>query len=133
MAKLIDQRTGEERQLVKAVTLIGRAEYCDVCVRDRVVSREHARIRRRLTGCYIEDLGSTHGTRVNDVRIGRRVKLRDGDVIVVGLVRPPQARSTEPRRPHTDTTLASERTPPPGAPLGPSGSARVGATFVFRK
>ncbi len=122
MATLIDQKTGESRKLVRSVTLIGRAEYCDVCLPSPLVSREHARIVRKLTGVTLEDLGSTHGTRLNDVRIRRRAKLRDGDVITIGVAR-------------------EESAPPPpknGADVGPlfAAAARepdVGGAFLFRK
>ena len=133
MAKLVDQDTGEERQLVKSVTLIGRAEYCDVCVPDRIVSREHARIRRRLTGYYAEDLGSTHGTRVNSVRIRRRAKLRDGDTITLAIVRGDQPRTSALGRLHTDTSLASREKSAPGPDDAAEDDVRVGATFIFRK
>ncbi len=122
MATLIDQKTGESRKLIRNVTLIGRAEYCDVCIPSPLVSREHARIVRKLTGVTLEDLGSPHGTRLNDVRIRRRAKLRDGDVITVGV-----ARNEPPPLPPED-----------GAPVGPLFEAAakertVGGTFLFRK
>lgn len=132
MAKLVNSTTGSERRLVKRVTLIGRAEYCDVCVREDIVSREHARIVRRVTGHYIEDLGSTHGTRVNNVRIHRRVKLQDRDVITVAMIRE-RGPGTSPRPPHVDTAMPRPRTPPPDAETSTHGQVRVGASFVFRK
>ena len=133
MAKLIDQATGEERQLVKSVTLLGRAEYCDICLPERVVSREHARIRRRLTGYYVEDLGSTHGTRVNNVRIRRRARLGDGDVITIALVSADSRSSSGPHPPLTDTTTGSHRTPVPTREAAGQPGARIGGSFVFRK
>lgn len=132
MARLVDQATGEERQLVKATTLVGRAGYCDVRVPMRIVSREHARIVRRITGYYVEDLGSTHGTRVNNVRIHRRVKLSDGDVITIASVRTGAPAST-PRLPHTDTSMPEPKTPPPGFDTALHGEVTVGAAFVFYK
>ena len=132
MPKLIDEATGEERQLIKRVTLIGRAAYCDVCVPESIVSREHARLVRRITGFYLEDLGSTHGTRVNGVRIHRRVKLRDRDVITVAMVREEPDGSTH-RPPHTDTAMPPPKALPPGADTAAQGRVRIGAAFVFSK
>lgn len=133
MPKLVDQRTGEERELLKPVTLIGRAEYCDICVPQRTVSREHARIRRRLTGYYIEDLGSTHGTRVNDARIPGRAKLQDGDVITIAPSGVEGHPSTSFHLPHTDTAEVSRRTPVPSPETDARQEAPPGVRFVFRK
>lgn len=133
MARLIDQSTGEERQLLKAVTLIGRAEYCDICLPERIVSREHARICRKLIGYYVEDLGSTHGTRLNDVRIRRRAKLHDGDLITVALVPSEPRTGTSVRSPHTDTTTGSQRTPLPIRDQPSPSGVRMGGSFIFRK
>lgn len=51
---------------------------------DRLVSRKHAVIIREGGDIWIEDLGSKHGTYVNDARIEGRARLQQGDVIRVG-------------------------------------------------
>jgi pSer/pThr/pTyr-binding forkhead associated (FHA) protein len=47
------------------------------------VSRKHAVITREEGGLYIEDLGSTNGTRINgfQLTVKRKYRLRDGDEI----------------------------------------------------
>ena len=47
------------------------------------VSREHAAITRHEGGLYIEDLGSTNGTRINGFQLTsrRKYRLRDGDEV----------------------------------------------------
>jgi hypothetical protein len=133
MPKLIEQRTGEERELLKPIVLIGRAEYCDLCVPDATVSREHARIRRRLTGYYIEDLGSRHGTWLNGVRVRGSAKLRDGDVIAVGAARQDDGQATTSLHvQHTDTVEIGPRPAPGGLDPGGRQDAPAGACFVFR-
>lgn len=63
-------------------TVIGRDTACDFRIDQRSVSRQHCRISLDQ-GCYwIEDLGSTNGTFVNDQPV-ERVPLRDGDLVRV--------------------------------------------------
>jgi len=47
------------------------------------VSRRHALITRHEGGLYIEDLGSTNGTRINgfQLTVKRKYRLRDGDEV----------------------------------------------------
>jgi len=47
------------------------------------VSRQHAMISRHEGGLYIEDLGSTNGTRINGFQLTarRKYRLRDGDEV----------------------------------------------------
>jgi pSer/pThr/pTyr-binding forkhead associated (FHA) protein len=51
---------------------------------DEFASAQHARIDPRPDGVWVEDLGSTNGTFVNDVKIVARQLLRPGDVLRVG-------------------------------------------------
>ena len=50
---------------------------------DLVLSREHFQIENEPPLCHLVDLGSTNGTKVNGLRVGR-VLLREGDVITAG-------------------------------------------------
>jgi pSer/pThr/pTyr-binding forkhead associated (FHA) protein len=63
--------------------VIGRLPDCDVVLPDTNVSRRHARIYRDGTDVVVEDLGSTNGTKVNGVRVARKV-LSPGDRILLG-------------------------------------------------
>ncbi len=63
--------------------LVGRHEECDVVLGDRTVSRRHARLRFRDGGWILQDLGSTNGTTVNDVRVVR-CRLQPGDQLTLG-------------------------------------------------
>lgn len=64
--------------------VIGRLASCDVCLADANTSRQHAAFVREGRGWAIEDLGSTNSTLVNGTAVDR-MRLRDGDVIVVGV------------------------------------------------
>lgn len=73
----------EERRKV-----IGRADNVDIPLptRFRSVSRQHAEVWRDHRGCWIRDLGSRIGTRVNLVWIDRlpQAKIIPGDLINLG-------------------------------------------------
>jgi hypothetical protein len=76
---------GEESVLLldKPVTVIGRANECELRLDDPGVSRRHAEVRVTGNEAEIIDLGSTNGIRVN----GRAVpsaRLVDGDRIDLG-------------------------------------------------
>jgi len=63
---------------------VGRGEDCEVRVRDRAVSRRHARLERREGLYFIHDAGAPNGLFVNGRRNFEGVSLRHGDVIELG-------------------------------------------------
>jgi pSer/pThr/pTyr-binding forkhead associated (FHA) protein len=75
-----------EHILPSETATIGRALACDVVITSTKVSREHARLRRDGRKWFLEDLGSTNGTYLNEERVLRAMELRDGDQISVGEV-----------------------------------------------
>lgn len=86
MAKLIFSLGGvvvSEHPLVKERVTIGRLATNDIHLDNLAVSGEHAVVVTIGKDSFIEDLGSTNGTRVNGKEIKRYV-LRDGDVIRLG-------------------------------------------------
>jgi two-component system cell cycle response regulator len=64
--------------------VLGRGEDLPARIDDRGMSRRHARIFKLEGRFYVEDLGSTNGTRVNGVRVPGAHKLEDGDRIQLG-------------------------------------------------
>ncbi|PIE17254.1 MAG: hypothetical protein CSA66_06225 [Proteobacteria bacterium] len=71
-----------------SVTVIGRMEG-DILVDDDSVSSRHVEIENFGEGlCWVRDLGSTNGSKLNDEPlVGSRQPLADGDVISLGRVR----------------------------------------------
>ena len=67
-------------------TTIGRIPGNDLCVDSESVSRHHAVVLVGDNGTMIEDLNSTNGVFVNEVRVSRH-ELRPGDVVTIGKVR----------------------------------------------
>ena len=64
--------------------LIGRADFADICLSSKHVSRRHALIVKSATDVSILDLGSTNGTYVNGVRFNGDETIQVGDIITVG-------------------------------------------------
>jgi hypothetical protein len=76
--------TGDEELLLNRPELtIGRALDNDLILNDAAVSLHHARIAKVQAAFYIEDLGSTNNTFVNDVRTDEQ-QLIQGDQIRIG-------------------------------------------------
>jgi pSer/pThr/pTyr-binding forkhead associated (FHA) protein len=63
---------------------IGRAPGCELLIDDTYASSEHARIFGKNGTWYVEDLGSTNGTFVNDQKLAAPAMVQPGDKIRVG-------------------------------------------------
>jgi Protein of unknown function (DUF3662)/FHA domain len=70
-------------ELAKAVTVLGRANECELRLDDPGISRRHAEIRVNGGEAEIIDLGSTNGIRVNGKAVSS-ARLLDGDRIDLG-------------------------------------------------
>ena len=66
--------------------VIGRGRTADVVIAEATISRAHAAIGYDESGFFMQDLGSTNGTRVNGVREAR-VGLSNGDELQLGKLR----------------------------------------------
>lgn len=76
---------GKPRAMYLATnTVIGRGAECDLRLDDTFVSQEHARIFAKSGSWYVEDLGSTNGTFVNEQRLAAPAMLTSGDRIRLG-------------------------------------------------
>jgi pSer/pThr/pTyr-binding forkhead associated (FHA) protein len=63
---------------------IGRSQGCAIRLSDTYVSQVHARLYGQNGTWYVEDLGSTNGTFLNDRRVSSPVEIHAGDVVKVG-------------------------------------------------
>ena len=64
--------------------VMGRAPECELALEDTFVSQQHARLFAKNGSWYVEDLGSTNGTFVNDQRLGAPAMVQPGDRVRVG-------------------------------------------------
>ena len=71
-------------QLETALVNIGRDLANDIAIRDGQVSRYHLRLILQGQDYWVEDLGSTNGTRVNGQPVSQRTRLNNGDNIALG-------------------------------------------------
>ena len=74
---------GREYQLFGPID-IGRGSDCQISIPNHFVSTHHARVFSSHERWMVEDLGSTNGTYVNDLRIDEPQPLNHGDRIMVG-------------------------------------------------
>ncbi|MFO0579096.1 MAG: FHA domain-containing protein [Polyangia bacterium] len=66
---------------------LGRAAECLVSAPDLLLGRRQSRLQLRADGWYVEDLSSVSGTFLNEQRLHREARLKDGDVIRCGSLR----------------------------------------------
>jgi pSer/pThr/pTyr-binding forkhead associated (FHA) protein len=64
--------------------MVGRDPGCEVRLEDTYASQQHARVFAKQDSWYVEDLGSTNGTFVNDQRLAAPALVQPGDRIRVG-------------------------------------------------
>ncbi len=62
---------------------IGRNSKNDVQIDNPAVSSSHAVIKKVMNTYFVEDLGSTNGTFVNEKKI-QKYELLDGDEVIIG-------------------------------------------------
>lgn len=63
---------------------VGRADACHVKLDDNYASQFHARLFGKDGSWYVEDLGSTNGTYLNQRRVTSPVEVRAGDRVKIG-------------------------------------------------
>lgn len=76
-------RLGTRIPLENAQLTIGRDHGCDFQISERNVSRAHCRLTRHSDAYWLEDLGSTNRTILND-RAVEKAPLSDGDQLRIG-------------------------------------------------
>lgn len=81
---IVGPKMGQQIHLDRTLTF-GRDPNCGVHLDSDMISRRHAKV-ESFSGVYqLEDLGSTNGSFVNDIKI-TRTRLRDGDRVGIGKV-----------------------------------------------
>lgn len=72
--------TGQEISIDRDM-LIGRHQSADIALQAAEISRKHAAFLIKEDALWVQDLGSSNGTFVNDVRIAEEMRLKEGDLV----------------------------------------------------
>ncbi|MEW5738352.1 MAG: FHA domain-containing protein [Myxococcota bacterium] len=105
---------------------IGRADDAHVRLRDRAVSRAHARLTRRGKTWFLKPLSDMNGTFLNGTRLKKEVPIQSGDVLELGQT---MLRFNGPERAPEERTVVGLPAPadaPPGQPEKPGPKADMG-------
>jgi FHA domain len=80
------EQEGAEINWTSDEIFIGKEDTCEVKISDAGVSRKHARLAKKGSGWFVEDLGSSNGTYVNFKKRGKNepTDLVDKDIIFIG-------------------------------------------------
>ena len=87
--KLLNRNDGfrfivQEYYFIGEDDTIGRDERNTICIKDKYLSKFHARIIQDEDIYFLEDLKSANGTYLNDERIYDAIELKSNDIIHVG-------------------------------------------------
>jgi hypothetical protein len=74
-----------QRWAIRRNLVLGREPDCDIVIKDRQVSRHHAKISHASQGLSISDLKSKNGTHLNGSLLDGSSLLHDGDIIQIAL------------------------------------------------
>ncbi|WP_375760583.1 FHA domain-containing protein [Corallococcus exercitus] len=78
---------GEEVPVTGTSFLIGRSRVCDFQPDSASLSPRHALLQREADGWTVEDQGSARGSWLNQKPLSGRVRISDGDELVLGLAK----------------------------------------------
>lgn len=70
--------------VVRGPVIVGRSPGADIVIGAGYVSARHARFSLMGQNLFVEDLGSTNGTMVNNQMIAAPTALKNNDVVTVG-------------------------------------------------
>ncbi|MCO8067678.1 FHA domain-containing protein [Acinetobacter schindleri] len=72
--------TGQEISIDRDM-LVGRHQAADIVLQAAEISRKHAAFLLKENALWVQDLGSSNGTFVNDMRIDSEALLKQGDIV----------------------------------------------------
>ena len=82
--------------------IVGRSPDNEIYIKSKFVSRHHAQLISDDDGCMIEDLNSTNGVFVDDRQV-KKYRLKDGDIVSLGVHELVYRDIRDSRQPESDT------------------------------
>ena len=82
--RVVIEYLGDSIELPVGETVVGRDLACGLRFNDPALSRRHLKFVLRQDELFLEDLGSSNGTRLNGQAVVAPIRLADGDTVVVG-------------------------------------------------
>jgi pSer/pThr/pTyr-binding forkhead associated (FHA) protein len=79
-----DSNDSNELSFSSAEVLIGRDKECDFVINQQAISSRHGRLSFHQNQWWYEDLKSTNGSFLEDLRIEEPIVIKDGDRIYCG-------------------------------------------------
>ncbi|PCJ52554.1 MAG: hypothetical protein COA79_23395 [Planctomycetota bacterium] len=86
MKIFVETPEGKSDFTFKHMAILGRDPTCDIKIDDPLSSRKHCRIKVDGGKIYLEDLGSSNGTKVNDESVKKAI-IKETDVIQIGKIK----------------------------------------------
>ena len=74
------EHTGQEISIDRDM-LVGRHQSADIVLQQAEISRKHAAFHLKEQALWVQDLNSSNGTFVNDVRVENEALLKEGDIV----------------------------------------------------
>ncbi|MCJ0830197.1 FHA domain-containing protein [Acinetobacter sp. NIPH1876] len=72
--------TGQELNIERDM-LVGRHQDADILLQSADISRRHAALLLKDQQLWVQDLNSSNGTFINDLRVEQETELHDGDIV----------------------------------------------------
>lgn len=78
---------GKKKEFEKMPVTVGKANDNDLCLPyDNRISKYHIEITKEGNDYWLEDLKSTNGTYLDDMKVKERIKITSGNIFAIGTI-----------------------------------------------
>lgn len=112
----ISDELNEQNITIDRDMLVGRHQDCDIVLQSSAISRRHAAFHIKDDTLWLEDLKSSNGTFVNDLRVEQPTRLKNNDVVQFANLKFALLAPTQPVEPTTQEIKEAEQVLDQGMP-----------------